>query len=104
MLAAIFSSGVQEPAVLVLSRMQQKGGMAFNGLHLRMENDLEDLGFVDREGGFEVMKSMYEEAMRQLGYNNNTPLYVASGLFVDETNGHTSPLMTKVCFSCNNVL
>lgn len=51
---ATFSSGVQKSAALILSRLQQKGGMAFNGLHLRMENDLADLGFVDREGGFEV--------------------------------------------------
>lgn len=94
MIASKFSSKVQESAALVIGKLQQHGGLAFNGLHLRMEDDL--AGYVDEEGGFEAMISLYEEAMRQLGYNNSTPLYVASGLFVDETRGLTSTLMNKV--------
>ena len=55
-----------------------EGGGVFNGVHLRLEDDVR--GCIESEGGLEIMKMRYAEALVRLGFNNTTPLYVASGL------------------------
>lgn len=93
MLAVNFSTKVQNIAAQVVRKMQ-KSGMPFNGLHLRMEDDIADA--VQGEGGFLAAKSQCEMAFRKLHFNRSSVLYVASGLISDKGSGRTSELMTQV--------
>ena len=55
-------------------------GSAFNGIHLRTENDAKD--WVDLAGGDSTYLQMYETHMVQAGFASSPPLslYIASGL------------------------
>ena len=55
------------------------GGMhAYNGLHLRVERDARD--WTNIMGGTQAIWDGYVSAMRSLGFNATTPIYVASGM------------------------
>lgn len=93
MLAVKFSSVVREASTSILRKLHANGG-AFNGLHLRMEDDISDA--VQDEGGFTAMVLMYERAFQKLGFCKSIPIYIASGIFGDESIGRTSELMAQV--------
>lgn len=94
MLAINFSAKIQAVASQILQGLENKGS-SFNGLHLRMEDDMADA--VQDEGGFHAAKQLYETAFKKLNYNSTTLIYVASGIFTDKADGKTSALMTQVC-------
>ena len=93
MLAVRFSSKVQNITDWILQKIQIKGNM-FNGLHLRMEDDMADA--VQGEGGFMAAKQQYENAFKKLQYHNCSLLYVASGIFTDRASGMNSVLSDQV--------
>lgn len=57
----------------------------FNGLHLRMEDDIAEL--VESDGGLEHYANLYAQALGNLTFSTNMPIYVASALFSDEAVG-----------------
>jgi len=67
------------------SVMTSQGRAPYNGVHLRVEKDAEDWALI--MGGPGVVWHQYLALMLDMGFNNHTPLYVASGLFSyeDET-------------------
>ncbi|BDA44093.1 hypothetical protein COCOBI_05-2770 [Coccomyxa sp. Obi] len=57
----------------------------FNGLHLRLEDDIAEL--VENDGGLEHYADLYAQALGNLSFSTNMPMYVASALFSDEATG-----------------
>lgn len=66
----------------------------FNGLHLRMEDDIAEL--VESDGGLEHYADLYAQALGNLTFSKNTPMYVASALFSDESIGGAGEFQRQV--------
>lgn len=77
MLAAKFSPKIRETAAQVTHHIQ-RGDNDFNGVHLRMEEDIQ--GYMMSRGGIEVVMTDYEKALAENDYNKSVSLYLASGL------------------------
>lgn len=86
MLATKFSPKVRSAASKVLLVLQE-GSKKFNGVHLRLEDDISD--YLLGKGGLEASEKGYVDALARLGYEKLVNLYVASGIFADETNSHS---------------
>ena len=90
-----FSPKVRGAAAAVLQRLQ-KGGRPFNGLHLRLESDYESLLLKQGPKGFDTETAMYLRALKQHGCDGTTPLYIGSGVFLEEEGESGGELNSKV--------
>ena len=89
-----FAPEVRAAAAMVLQHLQKRG-QAFNGLHLRLESDYEDLLL---ERGPKAFKEAgtYLKALKQHGCDSKTLLYIGSGAFSEEEGEAGSALNRKV--------
>jgi hypothetical protein len=70
---------VQALSAKVLQRISERQLFTgFNGVHLRMEKDASDWTML--MGGRARLWQRYKQSMRMAGFDDQTPLYVASGL------------------------
>lgn len=73
-----FNATLDRLALRTVAAMRAAKVPSFNGVHLRMEKDAGDWMVI--LGGRGAVWSMYLNAMRRVGFNASTPLYVATGL------------------------
>ena len=83
MRTVFFACMVRKSAARVLQHLQ-KGGRAFNGLHLRLESDYGSLLLEHGPKGFDDEAAHYLTALKQHGCDSKTPLYIGSGVFSEE--------------------
>eukprot|EP00887_Chlorella_sp_A99_P002549 scaffold6.g2549.t1 len=62
----------------IVEGMTAGGQLPYNGVHLRIEKDARDWAMI--MGGQQVVWHGYIKTMRQVGFDNATRLYVASGM------------------------
>ena len=62
----------------IIEGMTLGGQLQYNGVHLRIEKDARDWAMI--MGGQQVVWHGYIKTMKQVGFDNATRLYVASGM------------------------
>ena len=81
-----FAPAIVASAKHIISAIREKiVHPVFNGLHLRLEDDIAEL--VELDGGLEHYADLYAQALGNLTFSTNLPMYVASALFSDEAIG-----------------
>ena len=62
----------------IIEGMTAGGAHPYNGLHLRVEKDARD--WIEIMGGTQALWDSYVAAMKSVGFNATTRIYVASGM------------------------